>query len=83
MRTHAHLLHLAEIFFKREIFQSRAVNKMKTHVLCRLTFIFENRAVYEIMWKNMVQPDKPQMTIKYRVTIKEIDTFNVVLKRNY
>jgi hypothetical protein len=23
----------------------------------------ENRAVYEIMWKNMVQPDRPQITI--------------------
>jgi hypothetical protein len=23
----------------------------------------ENRAVYEIMWKNMVEPDKTQMTI--------------------
>jgi len=23
---------------------------------------FENRAVYEIMWKNIVQPDRPQMT---------------------
>ena len=23
----------------------------------------ENRAVYEIMWKNVVQPDRPQMTI--------------------
>jgi hypothetical protein len=23
----------------------------------------EKRAVYEIMWKNMVEPDRPQMTI--------------------
>jgi hypothetical protein len=23
----------------------------------------ENIAVYEIMWKNMVQPDRPQMAI--------------------
>ena len=26
-------------------------------------FFFENRAVYEIMWKNVVETDKPQMTI--------------------
>jgi len=26
-------------------------------------FFLENCAVYEIMWKNMVQPDRPQMTI--------------------
>ena len=27
-------------------------------------FFFENRAVYEIMWKNIVEPDRPQMTIQ-------------------
>jgi hypothetical protein len=27
-----------------------------------ITF-FENRAVYESMWKNKVEPDRPQMTI--------------------
>jgi len=26
-------------------------------------FFSENRAVYEKMWKNMVQPERPQMTI--------------------
>ena len=25
--------------------------------------ISENSAVYELMWKNMVGPDRPQMTI--------------------
>ena len=25
-------------------------------------FFFENSAVYEIIWKNMEQPDRPQMT---------------------
>jgi len=25
----------------------------------------ENRAVYELMWKGMVQPDRPQMIIQY------------------
>ena len=25
----------------------------------------ENRALYEIMWKNMVQLDRSQMTIRY------------------
>ena len=26
-------------------------------------FFFENRALYEIMLKNIVQPDRPQMTM--------------------
>jgi hypothetical protein len=34
----------------------KAVEKIKTHILC-LIFFFENRAVYEIMSKNMVEPD--------------------------
>jgi hypothetical protein len=33
------------------------VKKIKTHVLCLVTFFFsENRAVYEIMWKYFVEP---------------------------
>jgi hypothetical protein len=34
-------------------------------ILCSITFLPKNRAVYEIMWKNTVQPDKPQMAIQY------------------
>jgi len=44
------------------MFQTKVVEKIKTHILCSITF-FENRVVYEIMWKNNVQPDRPQMTI--------------------
>jgi hypothetical protein len=37
------------------------VPKIKTRRLCSITFFFfENR---EIMWKNMVEPDRPQVTI--------------------
>ena len=28
-------------------------------------FLPENRAVYEIMWKNMIQPKRSQMAIQY------------------
>jgi hypothetical protein len=49
------------------MFQTKVVEKIKTHILCSVTFsfffCFENRAVYEIMWKNTVQPDRPQMAI--------------------
>jgi hypothetical protein len=36
--------------------------KDKTYILCSIPF-FENRDIYEIMWKNMVKPDRPQMAI--------------------
>jgi hypothetical protein len=34
------------------------VEKIKTQILHSGTFS-ENRAVYEVMWKNMVQPERP------------------------
>jgi len=33
------------------------------HIFYVPQLFFEYRAVYEIMWKNMVKPDRPQMTI--------------------
>ena len=44
--------------------RTKVVQKIKTHILCSITFFSpENRAVYEIMWTNMAEPDIPQMTI--------------------
>ena len=46
------------------MFQTKVVEEIKTHILCSTIFFFlDNRAVYEIIWKNMVEPDRPQMTI--------------------
>jgi len=42
--------------------QTKVVEKVKTHTLCSVSFL-KNRAVYEIMWKNVVQSDKPKMTL--------------------
>jgi hypothetical protein len=36
------------------MFRTQAVEKIKTHILCLATFL-ENRADYEIMWKNIVE----------------------------
>ena len=44
--------------------QINLIDKIKTHLLCSITFR-ENRDVYDIMWKNTAEPDKPQMTIHY------------------
>ena len=44
------------------MFQTKVVEKIKTHILCSITSP-ENGAVCEVMWKNIVQPDGPQMTI--------------------
>jgi hypothetical protein len=38
------------------------VQKIKTQFHIQY-FVPENRAVYELMWRNMVEPDRTQMTI--------------------
>jgi hypothetical protein len=47
------------------MFQTKVVEKPGIHILCSVTFAPppENRAVYEIMWKNIVDQGRPQMTI--------------------
>jgi len=52
------------------MFQTKFVGKIKTHILCSVTFLFssENHAVYEIMWKNTTEPGRPQTT-KWRMRI--------------
>jgi hypothetical protein len=45
------------------MFQTKIVEKIKIHILCSIT-IFENRVVYDIIWKNTVEPDRPQMTMR-------------------
>ena len=41
----------------------RCRGNQNTHFVFNIYFFFENRAVYEIMCKNMVQPGRPRMTI--------------------
>jgi hypothetical protein len=38
----------------------KILEKFKTHIL---RSVFFNRVVYETMWKNIVEPERPQMTI--------------------
>ena len=38
------------------------VEKIKTRILCSITSP-KNRVVYELMWKNVVHPDRTQVTI--------------------
>jgi hypothetical protein len=42
----------------------RSRENQNTHFMFD-NFSSENRAVYEILWKDMVCPDRPQVTMKY------------------
>ena len=41
------------------MFLTKVVQKVKTHK----HLFFENRAIYEIIWENTVQLDRPRLTI--------------------
>jgi hypothetical protein len=44
------------------MFQAKVVEKIETHILCSVIFFHpKNRAFYEIMWKNVGEPDRPQV----------------------
>jgi hypothetical protein len=64
MITHTFLSYLVYFFLEWEIFRTNIVEKIRTHILCSVTF-FENRAVYEIMWKNILQRGRSQMAMAH------------------
>jgi hypothetical protein len=46
----------------------KVVKMIKTHILFSITFVFENRAVYEIM-KNMVEPEAKNDITIWRICV--------------
>ena len=47
----------------RNASDKRCIENQNTHFMFNNLSTQKNRAVYEIMWKNIVEPDRPQMTI--------------------
>jgi len=43
------------------MFQTNLEEKIKIHFMFK--DVFENRVVYKIVWKNTVEPDRPQKKI--------------------
>ena len=66
MKTNTHFWSfLAQFFLERGIFHTKLEEKFRTPILYSIT-AFQNRTVYELMLKNnMVQSDRPQMTLQY------------------
>ena len=79
MQTDIHLWsYLAQFFLEWETFQTKVVEKIKRHILCSVCPPPENRAVYETMCTNTVEPDESQMTVWHMRTacwiLKATDT---------
>jgi hypothetical protein len=52
------------------MFETKVVEKIKIHILCAIIFFPpKNHTIYEIMWRNIVELDRPQMTAQYRERI--------------
>ena len=64
MKTYAHSWQYLAQFLEWERFRTNFVEKTKTNILHTITFP-ENRIVYEIMWKDKVESDRPLTTIQY------------------
>ena len=67
MKTDIHLLsYLAHFFLEWEIFKKKkSCRENQNTILYSITFFSsENPAIYEIMWRRPVKPDRPQMTIE-------------------
>ena len=55
-------LFMSRLFLQWEMFQTKPIEKIKTRILFSITFFFlsfENRTIYEIMWKNIVERGSP------------------------
>ena len=56
--------YLAEFFLEREMFRTnKSCRETQQHTSYSVTFFPDSRAIYELMWKNTVEMDKPQITI--------------------
>jgi hypothetical protein len=49
------------------MFHTKVVEKIESQILCSVTF-FESLDVYEIIWKNSVEPGRPLMKT-WRISI--------------
>jgi len=64
MKTSIRLLSdVTQFFFEWKMFRTKFVVKTETHFIFRNFLFSENRAVYERIIKNIVEPDRPPMTI--------------------
>jgi hypothetical protein len=52
--------HFAGFFLERENVEVKVIEKIKTNIENSIT---ENRAIYGLMWKHMLEPGRLRMTI--------------------
>ena len=78
IKTNIHFWSYLTLFLEREMFQTKVVEKIKTHILCSTTFLQKTYRSWYNLGKRYIEPDRPQMTI-WRMRIacwipKAVDT---------
>ena len=64
MITNVHIWSHATLFLLEwEMLQTKFIEKIKIHFVIINIFFYENRAIYSIIWKNIVERNRPQITI--------------------
>jgi len=53
----------SSILLRMRNFIDKLAVKIKPQILCSINFVARNCLVFEIMWRNMIQPDRPQKRI--------------------
>jgi len=65
MNTYLYLwYHLDKLFLEREMFHKYCKQNQITYLIFN-KLCYKIRAVYEVMWKSMVEPDRSQMMIEH------------------
>jgi hypothetical protein len=55
------------------------VEKIKTHILYSIHFFSDNRVVYEVMWRSIVETERPQITIwRMRIAVQITSATNTL-----
>jgi len=57
------------------MFHTKVAETNTRFMISYFFFVLESRAVYEITWKNMEQPDRPQIPIQYGARTNMLDTY--------
>jgi hypothetical protein len=66
------------------MFRTKVVEKIKTHTLYSINFFFyfENLSIYEIMWKDIVEPGRPQTRVSRMFMSREVPKATNTHSRN-
>ena len=65
MKTYVHLWYFAELFLEWEIFETKAIEKIKTHILYSVTYFWKSCH----LWDNVEKYGKDRQATDYSMQV--------------